>query len=76
MPYDNPKQAQAVFLAIKRAKGLAAAKAWAKKHRKDMSKGAKKGPAREASYVPRHKQGKKHFTGHQSPPDFMNGTQA
>lgn len=37
MPYSNSHQALAVFLQIKRTKGLAAAKAWAKKHHGEMS---------------------------------------
>lgn len=37
MPYSNPHQAMAVFLSIKREKGLGAAKAWAKKHHGEMS---------------------------------------
>lgn len=42
MPYD-PKsgQAQAVFLAIKRRKGEAAAKAFGRKHRGDLAAAAK-----------------------------------
>lgn len=36
MPYDNPDQAQAVFLAIKKRQGLAAAKKWAAKHKGSM----------------------------------------
>lgn len=42
MPYrENPKQATAIFLSIKRRQGLAAAQAFGRKHREDMSRGAK-----------------------------------
>lgn len=41
MPYSNPKQATAVFLNIKRREGLAAAKAFGRKHREDMARGQK-----------------------------------
>lgn len=45
MPYSNPKQATAVFLSIKREKGLAAAKRWAKKHSSEMAESVKaRGP--------------------------------
>lgn len=37
MPYSNPKQAIAVFLDIKRKKGLDAAKAWGRQHRGELS---------------------------------------
>lgn len=37
MPYSNPKQVQAVFLSIKRRQGLAAAKAFGRKHRQELS---------------------------------------
>lgn len=36
MPYDNPKQATAIFLSIKRKKGEKAAKAFGRKHREDF----------------------------------------
>lgn len=39
MPYSNPKQATAAFLSIKRRQGLAAAKAFGRKHREDMARG-------------------------------------
>lgn len=38
MPYDNPKQPLAIFLNIKRRKGLEAAKTFANKHSADMGK--------------------------------------
>ena len=41
MPYSNPKQAVAVFMDIKRKKGLDAASAFGRKHREDMVRGAK-----------------------------------
>lgn len=41
MPYSNPKQPAAIFLSIKRRKGLAAAKAFGRKHRDELSAGAK-----------------------------------
>lgn len=41
MPYSNPKQPIAIFLDIQRKKGQAAAKAFADKHRSEMSRGAK-----------------------------------
>lgn len=44
MPYDNPKQPIAAFLNIKRRKGPAAARAFAKKHRADLSKGSSARP--------------------------------
>jgi hypothetical protein len=40
MPYPK-KQAVAVFMDIKRRQGLEAAKAFGRKHRDDLSKGAK-----------------------------------
>ncbi len=46
MPYDNPKQAKAIFLNIKRKKGLAAAKQFGEKHREDFR------------YTSRHKRSK------------------
>jgi hypothetical protein len=49
MPYSNPKQAQAVFLSIKREKGEAAAKRWGRKHRDDLSKAARYTPRSERS---------------------------
>jgi len=80
MPYDpNSGQATAAFLSIKRSKGLSAAKAFCRKHRKELSAAAKKRGKhrrRGSGYVARSKQGHNHFTGHQSPPAFMNGTQA
>ena len=36
MPYKDPKQATAVFLNIKRRRGMAAAKAFGRKHREDF----------------------------------------
>lgn len=48
MPYDQ-KQAQAIFLNIKRKKGAKAARAFGKKHRQDLSKGA---VAKSARYTP------------------------
>ncbi len=56
MPYDNPKQALAVFLSIKREKGLAAARAWAKKHHTEMSaamKGNHHAAKKSPPYTPR-----------------------
>lgn len=41
MPYSNPKQAQAVFLSIARRQGMAAAKAFGRKHRGDLSRASK-----------------------------------
>ena len=41
MPYSNPKQATAAFLNIKRRQGLEAARAFGRKHREDLSRGAK-----------------------------------
>lgn len=41
MPYENPKQAAAIFLSIKRRQGLEAAKAFGRKHRDDLAKSAK-----------------------------------
>lgn len=41
MPYENPKQAAAAFLSIKREQGLAAARAFGRKHREDLSSAAK-----------------------------------
>lgn len=41
MPYSNPKQATAIFMDIKRRRGLEAAREFGRKHRTDMSKGAK-----------------------------------
>lgn len=41
MPYSNPKQPTAIFLNIKRRKGEAAAKAFARKHREEMSASAR-----------------------------------
>lgn len=41
MPYDNPKQAAAIFLSIKRKQGLEAAKAFGRKHAEDMSRSTK-----------------------------------
>lgn len=41
MPYSNPKQPVAIFLSLKRRQGMAAAKAFARKHRDEMAKGAK-----------------------------------
>ena len=49
MPYDNPKQAVAIFLDIKRKKGLKKAKEFGRKHREDF-KGAGR---RTREYVPR-----------------------
>lgn len=45
MPYDKD-QAQAIFLNIKRKKGLAAAKKFGRKHSEDLSGG------RSRAYVP------------------------
>ena len=45
MPYDNPKQATAIFLNIRRRKGAAAAKAFARKHSGDMARGVERGKA-------------------------------
>lgn len=64
MPYSNPKQATAVFLQIKREKGLAAAKVWGRKHRGEIAgemKGNKNASKKHKSrrgkgYVPRSKQ--------------------
>ena len=42
MPYDNPKQAVAIFLDIKRRQGSAAAKAFGRKHRGDFKARRKK----------------------------------
>ena len=42
MPYKNPKQPIAIFLDLQRRKGDAAAKAFAHKHPREMSKGAKR----------------------------------
>lgn len=36
MPYKDPKQATAIFLDIKRREGMAAAKAFGRKHRADF----------------------------------------
>jgi hypothetical protein len=41
MPYSNPKQAVAIFLDLQRKKGQEAARAFAQKHKKDMSGGKK-----------------------------------
>lgn len=41
MPYDNPKQPVAIFMDLMRRRGEAAARAFASKHRADMSKGRK-----------------------------------
>lgn len=41
MPYDNPKQAAAVFLSIERKQGLQAAKAFGRKHSEDMKRAGK-----------------------------------
>lgn len=41
MPYSNPKQPVAIFLDIQRRRGQAAAEAFARKHRNEMSRGAK-----------------------------------
>jgi hypothetical protein len=38
MPYENPKQATAIYLDIKRRQGQAAARAFARKHSGDMAK--------------------------------------
>lgn len=43
MPYDDPKQAVAIFLDIKRRKGAAAAKAFGRKHSEDF-KGRRRKP--------------------------------
>lgn len=40
MPYENPRQAVAIFLDIKRRKGDAAAHRWARKHRADFKREA------------------------------------
>lgn len=53
MPYDNPKQPVAIFLSIKRRQGLAAAKAFGRKHADEF-----KGPKRRKKprpYRPRRK---------------------
>jgi hypothetical protein len=62
MPYDNPKQASAIFLAIKRRQGPAAAKAWAKKHKGEMGSDkkepkGKRGKKRGSGYKTRSKRG-------------------
>lgn len=44
MPYDDPKQATAIFLDIKRKKGLKKAKEFGRKHRQDF---------RDKSYTPK-----------------------
>ena len=49
MPYKDPKQAKAIFLDIKRREGLAAAKAFGRKHREDF-KGSVR---RNRTYRPR-----------------------
>ena len=40
MPYSNPKQATAIFMDIQRKRGMAAAKAFGRKHKADMARGA------------------------------------
>lgn len=42
MPWKNPKQAAAIFLNLQRRKGLAAAEAFGRKHREEMSQGARR----------------------------------
>lgn len=54
MPWSNPKQPVAIFLDLKRRKGDAAARAFAKKHPGEMARGAKAAhPGR--NYRPRSK---------------------
>lgn len=53
MPYDNPKQATAIFMDIARKRGMAAAKAFGRKHSEDMSRGQKGRKARKRRYTPR-----------------------
>lgn len=48
MPYD-PKQAKAIFLNIKRKKGLAAAKAFGEKHAADFRKSTGQRPYKARS---------------------------
>lgn len=50
MPYSDPKQAVAIFLSIKRKRGLAAAKAFGRKHADDFGRKHKPRP-----YRPRRK---------------------
>lgn len=49
MPYSNPKQSTAAFLNIKRRQGLAAAKAFGRRHREDLARAQKQRNA----YTPR-----------------------
>lgn len=59
---------QAIFQSILHSKGLAAARAWAKKQPKDAPKGKGKRKAKRGKgYVPRSKQGNP-FAGKQAPP--------
>lgn len=44
MPYDDPKQAVAIFLDIKRRQGAAAARAFGRKHREDFKGRRRKKP--------------------------------
>jgi hypothetical protein len=58
MPYTNPSQATAVFLSIKKKQGLAAAKAFGRKHRKELSSEAKGRQHKAKPYVARRQRGK------------------
>lgn len=59
MPYSNPKQAKAIFLNIKRRRGMAAAKAFGRKHAEDMAKDGGQKPyksrAKRKKGKPKHK---------------------
>jgi ribosome assembly protein YihI (activator of Der GTPase) len=72
MPYDAKSgQAQAVFLSIKRSQGLAAAKAFGRKHRKELSAAAKN---RGKNHKRRgHGYKSRKSRGQQAPPAFLNG---
>jgi hypothetical protein len=48
VPYDNPKQAVAAFLNIRKRQGQRAASTFAKKHGRDMEAGAKAAHAEKA----------------------------
>jgi plasmid stabilization system protein ParE len=58
MPYDNPKQATAIFLDIKRKQGLSAAKAFGRKHREDLQRGQQMAAGtKSVPYTPRPRKG-------------------
>lgn len=42
MPYDDPKQPVAIFLNLKRRQGMAAARAFGRKHRDEFKKRRRK----------------------------------